>query len=534
MSMAGTPASGARLGSYRLESVIGTGPRGVVYRARHVRLDTRAAVKVLTTSGMTPAAAERLQRSLNTVAELEHPNITTVVDADAEGDPPYVVTRLVRGGDLRALITRGGALEPSRAEALLTPVARALDAAHAHGLVHGDVKPSNILVQRAPDGTVAQVQLTDFGMPPLSEETLPTHDAYDYTAPELAEGEAADPRVDVFSLGCVLYHALTGRVPFDLPVYGEAPGIEPPSRVRPGLPAALDAPVLRAIEHDPALRFAACGELMSAVAAVVGRPPSEPAPEPTPAAPPPSEPAPAPAAAAPPPPEPAAVRPPAPAPPPAPSAPSAPPVPQQSAQRAAAPAEPAARRWRPSRTVAVVAGGFVLAAVVGYVASASLGGDDGGDGGQATAATPLGAIVARSVPELRCTVRPAAPGAGPLETAGCVPRSPSAAPIDRLSVTRFSSREGLDALYRTGRSLVPDPAARRRGDCSDGQPWGGRGAWPEAGSGAVDEGRMFCFTRSGRPAIVWTVNDSLVLAEATAANSSDLGAWWARRRQLRR
>jgi Protein kinase domain len=505
--MSGPPASGSQLGSYALESVIGTGPHGVVYRARHVRLETRAAVKVLEAARMTPAAAEHLQRSLNVVAELDHPNIAPVHDADVHGDPPYVVTRLVRGGDLRSLLTRGGALDPRMAEAVLAPVARALDAAHERGLVHGDVKPANILVQRSPDGTLAQVHLTDFGMPPLADHTSPAHDAYDYTAPEQADGHVDDPRADVFALGCVLYHALTGRVPFDLPSHVNGAGVEPPSRVRAGLPAALDAPVLRALDHDPRARFASCGELMSAVADATRQAAPELASSPRPL-PPPAPPAP-------------------------PREPERAPAPPREAARPAA--EPGRRGWRPSAAV-VIAGCVLLAAVVGYVASSTLGGDEDGGGGpaEASAGTPLGAVLARSVPELRCAVRPASPGAGPLETAACVPRSAGAAPIDRLTVTRFSSREGLDRLYRAGRTLVPDPAAQRRGDCRPDLPWGGRGAWPLTADGTVDGGRMFCFTRAGRPAIVWTVNDSLVLADATAANSSDLGAWWTRRRHLRR
>ena len=237
----------------------------MVYRARHVRLGTRAAVKVL--AGLGPAAAERLERALNTVAELDHPDIAQVYDADLHGEVPYVVTRL-GAGDLRSLLGRRGALDPPTASAVLAPVARALDAAQARGLAHGGVKPANVLVEWSPGGAPTHVLLTDFGMP---DPGGPAPDALDYVAPERAEGKPPSAAADVYALGCVLYHVLTGRVPLG--------DVEPPSRVRAGLSRRSTSRSTRDGD-DPARRFASCGELLRAFAAATWRPRTAPAPAP--------------------------------------------------------------------------------------------------------------------------------------------------------------------------------------------------------------------------------------------------------------
>lgn len=272
-------ALGFQLGSYRIDSVIGGGGSSVVFRAKHVRLGTAVAVKVVTPqSGDGPAAQERFLRDVHLAAELDHPNVIPIIDADAHEDSLYVVMRYVPGGDLKTLLARAGALAPDRAAAVLAPVAGALDAAHARGLVHGNVKPANILLQRSGDGRLEHVYLTDFGMAglawPASGVTQGARPAerFDYTSPEQVDGRDVTARADVYSLGCVLYHAISGRVPF-AEAFGDVveaqEAVDPPSSVRRELPPALDAPVLHAMARDPSRRYAACGELARAFAAAL-------------------------------------------------------------------------------------------------------------------------------------------------------------------------------------------------------------------------------------------------------------------------
>ena len=269
---------GTVLGDYRLEAVLGASPAAVVYRAAHVRLGTPATVKVLApVAGEDEQGRERFVRRVTATAGIDHPSVLPMLDAGVHEDEPYIVMRYVAGGDLKALVARTGALEPALAVTILQPVAEALDAAHASGVVHGGVKPSNVLLRWSRDGTVQQVYLSDFGMAeraPSSEglsSVGPLVDRFDYLAPEQVEDGEVGPPADVYALGCVVFHALTGRAPFGGRFGGAvlqgrgAEGVERPSAVRGGLPAAVDEPVLRAMEEDPGRRFAGAGDLMRAV-----------------------------------------------------------------------------------------------------------------------------------------------------------------------------------------------------------------------------------------------------------------------------
>ncbi|HEY3186550.1 MAG TPA: hypothetical protein VGJ70_03700, partial [Solirubrobacteraceae bacterium] len=142
----------------------------------------------------------------------------------------------------------------------------------------------------------------------------------------------------------------------------------------------------------------------------------------------------------------------------------------------------------------------------------------------------LRGIAAKGLPEFRCAFTRAAPGGAVRENARCAPREPGASPIERLTLALFSTRRALDRRYERARVRAPDAAVRRGSDCRPDRPWGGHGSW--------FGGKMFCSVAgaghpAGRPSIVWTVNDSLVLGEARARRSSDLGAWWLGRRHLR-
>jgi hypothetical protein len=188
--------------------------------------------------------------------------------------------------------------------------------------------------------------------------------------------------------------------------------------------------------------------------------------------------------------------------------------------------------------MAVLVGSFVAACVVGYFASTLVTGGGGGNSSSSPAVLPanatsggLAAVAAKDLPDFRCAVTPAAASSAVIERATCNPTNAGATPVHLLTLTRFKNKAQMDSLYATAQALVKDPAARRRGDCRPDIAWGGRGRWFKDPDLTVPGGRMTCFTEA-EPTIRWTVNDSLVFAEATARSSAALGTWWARERLL--
>jgi hypothetical protein len=187
----------------------------------------------------------------------------------------------------------------------------------------------------------------------------------------------------------------------------------------------------------------------------------------------------------------------------------------------------------------------LLAAVGGYFASNANRGDEGGsstgsaaraDG--AAAGPTLRTIAARDLADFKCEVTPGPAGGTVAETAACSPKKAGTPPVRRVTLTRLTNRRALDRLYADNRALTEDPAARRPGDCRPWGAWHGTGRWFTDRSHSAVGGRMFCATLPGgdgikpEPRIVWTVDRSLVLAEAFAAHSADLGAWWRSARNL--
>jgi YVTN family beta-propeller protein len=264
---------GSELAGYRLEAVLGRGGMGTVYRAEDTRLGRKVAVKLIS-----PELAEdgrfreRFLRESRVAASLDHPHIVPIHQAGEADGALYLAMRHVEGSDLARLIAEEGPLEPGRAVALLEQIADALDAAHERGLVHRDVKPSNILVARA--GGKEHAYLSDFGLTKnasslsgltISGQILGT---LDYVAPEQIRGETVDGRADVYALGCVLHEALTGAPPFpratDVAVLWAHVNEPPPaaSSARPELPAALDGALARALAKRPDERPANAGELL--------------------------------------------------------------------------------------------------------------------------------------------------------------------------------------------------------------------------------------------------------------------------------
>ncbi|HSJ94788.1 MAG TPA: protein kinase [Gaiellaceae bacterium] len=216
MSTATELGPGTRLASYTVESVLGRGAMSVVYEAHDARLGRRVALKVLALSrdGAAPLR-ERFLRESRLAASVDHPNVIPIYEAGEAGDVFYIAMRLVRGTDLRELLAREGPLPPERALAIAEQVAEALDAAHARGLLHRDVKPANILLS-SDEGAPEHVYLSDFGLAVPGGGTLEGggfEGTAAYVAPEQIEGRP-ERRSDLYALACIVFECLTGEPPF--------------------------------------------------------------------------------------------------------------------------------------------------------------------------------------------------------------------------------------------------------------------------------------------------------------------------------
>jgi serine/threonine protein kinase len=250
---------GSEIAGYRIESVIGRGGMGVVYLADHLRLKRKVALKVLAPElSADERFRDRFIKESELAASLEEPNIVPIYDAgEAEGHL-YIAMRYVQGTDLKALIDEEGALDPTRAATIVSQVASALDAAHDKGLVHRDVKPANVLLDRGD-----RAYLTDFGLTKRREsvsgltKTGQFLGTVDYAAPEQFEGKPLDRRADVYSLGCVAFECLTGRVPYPRETEVAAmfahikDPVPAPSALRPELGRGVDAVLARAMAKSP-------------------------------------------------------------------------------------------------------------------------------------------------------------------------------------------------------------------------------------------------------------------------------------------
>jgi protein kinase-like protein len=258
---------GTELGGYRIVEQLGRGGTSVVYRAEHVRLGRPAALKLLSPGLGENDFAERFMRESRLAASLDHPAIVPVFDAGEEDGLLWIAMACVEGTDLKTLLAEEGSLPPRRALAILGQVAAALDAAHARGLVHRDVKPANILV-----GPGDRAFLSDFGV--AKELSSGGHTrtgsfvgTIEYCAPEQIEGSTVDARTDVYALGCVLYEALTGVPPFRRPTEVAVLNAhlrEAPPKLEHGLPPELGRVVQRALAKAPDERFESCGAFLAA------------------------------------------------------------------------------------------------------------------------------------------------------------------------------------------------------------------------------------------------------------------------------
>jgi serine/threonine-protein kinase len=274
--MAGDPRVGTELAGHRILAVIGRGEMAVVYLAEHLRLGRRVALKVLDPEmAEDEAFRERFIRESRIAAGLDHPNVVTLYDAGEVDGVLYLSMRHV-GTDLERLLRSETRLDPERAMSIVSQCAAALDAAHAEGLVHRDVKPADILLESQSDGG-DRVFLSDFGISKqLAASTRLTRTGslmgtVDYVAPEQIRGEDVDERADVYSLGCVLYRCLTGSVPFPrnseiTTIYAHLNDPAPrPSEHREDLPPGFDEVIERALAKSSDERFPTCGALADAM-----------------------------------------------------------------------------------------------------------------------------------------------------------------------------------------------------------------------------------------------------------------------------
>jgi hypothetical protein len=266
------PGVGETFGGYTIESRLGRGGMGTVYLAVHRRLGRKVALKVIA-----PELADdedfhaRFLRESQLAASLDHPNVIPIYDADEVDGVLYLAMRYVSGPSLRTRIEERGSLSKGETLRIAEQIGSALDAAHRSGLVHRDVKPANILLAEAGD----HAYLCDFGLAKRTSSQGMTQTgsflgSVDYCSPEQIQGQPLDGRADVYSLGSVLYHCLTGQPPYaretEFAVLQAHLTDLPPalSADRPDLPSSLDGVLARAMAKEPDDRYQTAGDLVSA------------------------------------------------------------------------------------------------------------------------------------------------------------------------------------------------------------------------------------------------------------------------------
>src|SRR5262245_19107991 len=277
----GRLAPGAMLAGYRIEEEIGRGGMAVVYRAHDDQLDRRVALKVLAPDlARDDVFRARFIQESRIAAATEHPNIIPVFSAGEADGVLYIAMRYIPDGDVRSLIDRVGPLPAARACALIVQAASALDAAHARGLVHRDVKPTNMLLEISPrTSRPDHLYLSDFGLakPSAAASGLTATGQFfgtvAYVAPEQIEGEPLDGRTDQYALACTAFEMLSGSLPFrreNAMAAISAQLSEPPPSLSarvPGLPAAADQVIARALAKSPADRYERCLDFAEALLA---------------------------------------------------------------------------------------------------------------------------------------------------------------------------------------------------------------------------------------------------------------------------
>ncbi len=281
--MPSLPREGEEFAGYRIDREVARGGMGVVYRAEHPRLGSAVALKLLAPELAEDGSfRERFVRESRLAASISHPNIVPIYDAGEADGLLYIAMRFVDGSDLKELL-REGRIPPERTLRIVAQAAQGLDAAHARGLIHRDVKPANLLIEPAGADGADHVSVADFGLTKHAESrsgvTATGHflGTIDYMAPEQIEGRQLDARADVYALGCVVFECLTGRPPFKLDnevatIWAHIRERPPrPSGIRRDLPPAVDDVLERALAKSPSDRFESCGDLAGALEEALGR-----------------------------------------------------------------------------------------------------------------------------------------------------------------------------------------------------------------------------------------------------------------------
>jgi hypothetical protein len=287
---------GQVIGNCRIEALLGAGGMGQVFRARHVHLDRLQAIKIMHPHmASDPGFQARFRQEAQAIAVLEHPHIVRIFNFDEQQGQYYIAMEYMPDGSLRTLLDRR-ARERTKWPLnfgldLIRQAAEALDFAHARGIVHRDIKPDNMLIERhaGPGGrSLYVVKLTDFGLARMVEggggitASGMTVGTPAYMSPEQCQGLPVDGRSDIYSLGIVLYEVVTGYLPFTVSRISEAVEkhvyAQPPSprTVAPDLPVAVEAIILRCLAKKPEERFATSAELVQALRQVMQAPPAPP------------------------------------------------------------------------------------------------------------------------------------------------------------------------------------------------------------------------------------------------------------------
>jgi predicted Ser/Thr protein kinase len=270
---------GDEFAGHRILGIAGRGGMGVVYRAIQLDLDRPVALKLIAPQlAEDPEFRERFVRESRAAASIDHPNVIPIYYTGENDGALYIAMRYVEGSDLRTLVRAEEHLDPDRAANIVAQVASALDAAHARGIVHRDVKPANVLL-----GAGEHAYLTDFGLTKsVTSHTGSTREGgwvgtLGYVAPEQIRGERVDARADVYALGCVLYHALAGQAPYQREtdeatlwahLHDDPPAVHDEI---PSVPDGFDGVVARALAKDPDDRFQSAGDLGRAALTAAGR-----------------------------------------------------------------------------------------------------------------------------------------------------------------------------------------------------------------------------------------------------------------------
>ncbi|HML22633.1 MAG TPA: serine/threonine-protein kinase, partial [Aggregatilinea sp.] len=275
--MSTDPLLARTLGNYEIVGRLGRGGMATVYRAHQLNMQRDVAIKVMSVElASNPQFVSRFEQEAHVIAHLEHPRILPVHDYGHDGDYFYIVMRLVEGETLFERLQRGQ-LSLKEAARFTGQIGEALDYAHSRGIIHRDLKPNNVLID-AWDNTY----LMDFGLAKLiaSSQQLTASGAVlgtpAYMSPEQWRGGEVDARTDVYALGVMLYEMVLGQPPFDSEtpyslMYKHLNDLPtPPREIMPGLPPAVEACLMKALEKDPPKRYQSAGELARAFRAAVG------------------------------------------------------------------------------------------------------------------------------------------------------------------------------------------------------------------------------------------------------------------------